>query len=264
MHPRISVSAMCTPAWSLDEDLAFWHEEGITSVGISLRKLEAAGLERGTAKVVAAGLRVTNVLGLGFPLAERERWPDHQRRLVAAVEAAAAMGAGCMVLTTGRAAPLTWEAAARALGDALAPVAAACRHHGVPLAIEHTNSLRSDVSFVHTLRDAVDLADAIGVGVVVEVNACWAERGLDATLAAAAPLAALVQVSDFVVGTLRTPDRAVPGDGDIPLARIISRLEEAGYRGAYDLEMMGPRIDAEGYAPAIRRAIARLETLLAT
>lgn len=262
MHPRVSVSAMCTPAWSLDEDLSFWRAAGITNVGISLRKLEAAGLGAGAERVRAAGLRVTNLLGLGFPLADRSRWAEHQERLLAAVDAARTVGAECLVLTTGRAAPLGWEEAADALAAALTPVLHACRHHGLPLALEHTNSLRVDVGFVHTLRDAVDVARALEVGVVVEINACWAERGLRNTIAAAVDRIALVQVSDYVIGTLQTPDRAVPGDGDIPLARIIGWLEEAGYRGVYDIEMMGPRIESEGYASAIPRAVARLEALL--
>lgn len=262
MHPRISVSAMCTPSWSLEEDIAFWRETGITNVGVSLRKLEAAGLEAGAARVKAAALRVTNLLGLGFPLPDRDRWGAHQVRLAAAAAAAAAIGAQCMVLTTGRAAPLDWEEAAAALAEALEPVREACRRQGIPLALEHTNSLRTDVSFLHSLRDAVDLACMLEVGVVVEVNACWAERNLRDTIAAAVDRITLVQVSDHVVGTLQTPDRAVPGDGDIPLARIIGWLEEAGYRGVYDIEMMGPRIEAEGYASAIPRAVARLEALL--
>jgi sugar phosphate isomerase/epimerase len=72
----------------------------------------------------------------------------------------------------------------------------------------------------------------------------------------------LVQVSDFVVGTLATPDRAVPGDGDIPLGRIVAGLVDSGYDGVFDLEVIGPRIEAEGYEPAIRRGLAAMEEIL--
>jgi sugar phosphate isomerase/epimerase len=68
-------------------------------------------------------------------------------------------------------------------------------------------------------------------------------------------------VSDFVVGTLTTPDRAVPGDGDIPLEHLLAQLLDAGYQGVFDLELIGPRIEAEGYEPAIRRGLAALEKL---
>jgi sugar phosphate isomerase/epimerase len=264
MHSRISVSAMCTSGWDLAQDVEFWLAEGISNVGVSLRKLEVAGLAVGSARVAEAGLRVTNLLGLGFDLVERQQWPAHQARLVGAVSAGVTMGADCLVLTTGAARSLPWEGAADALEEAIAPVGVAAAAAGLPLAIEHTNSLRVDVGFVHTLRDVVDLARRLGVGVVMECNACWAERALAATVDAAVAenLIRLVQVSDFLIGTLRTPDRAVPGDGDIPLDRIIGGLLDAGYDGVFDLEIIGPRIEAEGYRSAVGRSVEWLAALL--
>jgi hypothetical protein len=37
---------------------------------------------------------------------------------------------------------------------------------------------------------------------------------------------------------------------------------DAGYAGDFDLELIGPRIDAEGYAAAIPRSVAALDGLL--
>jgi sugar phosphate isomerase/epimerase len=96
----------------------------------------------------------------------------------------------------------------------------------------------------------------------MECNACWAERGLATTIEVGADLLRLVQVSDFVIGTLCTPQRAVPGDGDIPLERILRQVVAAGYEGVFDLELLGPRIEEEGYEAAVPRAVAALEDLL--
>lgn len=96
----------------------------------------------------------------------------------------------------------------------------------------------------------------------MEVNACWAERGLAGTIAAGVDRLRLVQVSDFAVGTLSTPNRLVPGDGDIPLERIVGDVLSAGYAGCFDLELVGPRIDEEGYEPACRRSVDRLTAML--
>jgi sugar phosphate isomerase/epimerase len=141
----------------------------------------------------------------------------------------------------------------------------AARQAGIPIALEHTNSLRADVGFVHTLRDAIDLADRLDIGVCMETNACWAERDLAGTIdrGVAGNRIRLVQVSDYVIGTLATPDRAVPGDGDIPIDRILGQVLAAGYDGVFDLELIGPKIEAEGYAAACRRAIDALEATLA-
>lgn len=268
MHPRVCVSAISTYSFSFEDDLAFWARHGIDHVGVSVAKLEAHGWADGTARLLAAverGLRVGNLIGLGpFHLSDPDRWDAQRERLVRALEAAHALAAGCLVFTTGPAGPLTWDEAADALEAALAPVLAEARAAGVPFAIEHTNSLRVDVGFVHTLRDVLDLAARLGTGVCMEVNACWAERDLLTTIARGVDRIALVQLSDFEVGTLCTPDRLVPGDGDIPLVRIVGALLDAGYSGPFDLELIGPRIDEEGYDSAIPRAVAATERLLTT
>ena len=237
-HPRVSVSGLCSTSQSLAEDVAMWRRLGVTNVGVPMAKLDVD-------VVRDAGVRVSNLIGPGR---------DH---LATALDAASALDAGCVVFTTGRARSASWE-------DNLAGFVAAI--DGVEdrtrLALEHTNSLRPDVGFVHTLRDAVDVAEQIGTGVCVELNACWLERGLRATIERALPLVRLVQVSDFVLGTTSTPDRAVPGDGDIPLERLIATVLEAGYEGDFDLELLGPRIESEGYESAVRRSAEWLSSTL--
>jgi len=170
--------------------------------------------------------------------------------------------AECLVFTTGPAGPLPWDEAADALEAAMAPVLAESRARAVPFAIEHTNSLRVDVGFVHTLRDAIDLARRLGTGVCMEINACWAERDLATTIAHGVDTLRLVQVSDFAIGTLTTPARLVPGDGDIPLARILGAVLAAGYPGCFDLELIGPAITAEGYEAAIARSLDAVSALI--
>ena len=54
----------------------------------------------------------------------------------------------------------------------------------------------------------------------------------------------------------------MPGDGAIPLPQILGALAEAGYTGAFDLELLGPRIEAEGPAAAVARAAQRVGELL--
>jgi sugar phosphate isomerase/epimerase len=37
---------------------------------------------------------------------------------------------------------------------------------------------------------------------------------------------------------------------------------DAGYTGAFELEMVGPKIEAEGHADALRRGVERASALL--
>jgi sugar phosphate isomerase/epimerase len=263
VHPQLSVSAVSSWRWSLDEDLACWEELGVDHVGLSFRKLDEVGLDAATARIAAAGLRVSNVVELGWwDLAEPATWPVQQRRLANAVGVAAALG-GCLVLTTGPALGLEWDEAAARFSDALAPVREAADAAGVAITVEHTGPLRLDLSFVTTFADGADLARSAGIGLCMEVSSCFAERGLFQSIATQADVLGHVQLSDFVVGSHCTPDRAVPGDGDIPLRRLVASLDAAGYAGAFELELVGPRIEEEGYAHAIRRSVAYLDLLFA-
>jgi sugar phosphate isomerase/epimerase len=259
----ISVSAICTYSLPLDGDVAFWSRHGIRRVGVSVAKLERFGWDDGVALVRGSGVEVGNLIGLGpFRLDRPDAWDTQRTRLDRAVTTAAELGAGCMVFTTGPAGAMTWEDAADALERALAPTLTAARATGVAFALEHTHALRADIGFVHSLHDAVDLARRLGVGVCMEINACWGERALERTIREGVDVIRLVQVSDYAIGTTSTPDRLVPGDGDIPLGRILRWILDAGYTGDFDLELIGPRIEAEGYDRAVPRAVEAVRTLL--
>lgn len=265
LHPRLSVSAVSSWNWTLDEDLAFWAEAGIDAVGLDLRKIEGDrdDFPALAARLADAGIRVTNLLAAGpFTLDAPERWPDQRDAMGRIMDAALALRPGVVVLTTGPAGILPWERAADAFADIMRGSVAEAEREGLRLAVEHTHALRTDVGFVHTLRDAVELAWRVGIGVCVELNACWAERNLAGTIAAAVDTIELVQVSDYAIGTTSTPDRLVPGRGDLPLRRLLGHLLEAGYEGVFDLELVGPRIEEEGYAAAITAGIDHLTELV--
>ncbi len=263
MHDRLSVSAVSSWRASFEDDLAMWDRLGVGCVGLSLRKCEGTGLERVAERVRAAGLRVSNVVECGWcTLDDPATWPSYQRRLLAAIEMMRVVGAPVLVLTTGPAGPLDWDAAAGALRRVLEPLRAPAGDAVVQIAIENTSPMRLDLSFTTTLRDTVDLAETLDLSVCLELNSCWSERAFGETVDRAGSRLVHVQVSDGRVGSLTTPDRLVPGDGDIPIGSRLDALRAAGYAGAFEVEMVGPRIDDEGYEPAIRRAIAYLDGVL--
>jgi sugar phosphate isomerase/epimerase len=261
MHPRLSVSALSSWNWSLDEDLAYWQQEGIDCVGLFLDKL-LPDVAKAAQRISEAGLRVTNLACAGFQLHSPDTWAGRRAELAVALDAAATMQAESIFLTAGAAGSLTWEEAADRLNEAIDPLRTGAAARGIALALEHTSPLSAHIGFVHTLRDMVDLARQLHVGVIMEVNNCWAERGLGETIHNGVDVISLVQLDDYVLGTPCSPDRAVPGDGDIPLARILGSLHDAGYSGPFDLELVGPRIESEGYPSAIRRGVTATTQLL--
>jgi sugar phosphate isomerase/epimerase len=258
----LSVSALSSMSNTFDEDLELWDELAIDHVGLFLDKLEAAGLEGAAEHVRAADLAVSSIACRGFELSAPETWSDRRAALDAAVDAATVVGAGCVFITAGAPGPLEWDESVHALDAAVAPVRDRAAELGIALAIENSNPLRRDVGFIHTLADAVEVARRLDLRLVVEITNCWFERELHRTMTEGVDTFAVIQVSDYVVGDTRASERAVPGDGDIPLDRVIGGALDAGFEGPFELEMLGPRIEGEGYRAAIPRALAALKPLL--
>lgn len=247
VHPRVSVNQECSSHLPIADDIALWRDLGVHQVGLISPKLEPVGWD--TAMITDADLRVSN---LG----------TERRVIMEALEFGSALGADSVWLTSGGIGSRSWEEAADAFCRDIAPVVARADELGVPLAVEPTNSLRTDISFVFTLRDTLALARAAGIGVVLEVVCCWYEPGLEELVRKNVDMLRLVQLCDYEIGTFDTPNRSVIGDGDIPLERFVATVLDAGYEGAFDIEILGPRIEAEGYASALRRSLDRASEML--
>ena len=262
---RVSVSQVTSLGWTFAQDVAAYPGLGVTAMGVSVVKLEAVGLAPATALVREAGLAVSCLTSSGlFPLDDSAAVDVAFERTRSHLAAAAALGADCLMVLPGHAPAWSWEEQAeraRPIVRALLPEAERLR---VRIAIEPVSSLRMDLGFLHAFGDALDFVDEIGspwLGVVLEVNNAWVERGLYRNVAERTDRIAVVQVNDFKVGTLAASDRVVMGDGDIPLRRICRALEAAGYAGWWDIELLGPRIEAEGYESVVPRALAAFEAL---
>ena len=261
-HPRLSVNAICTRGWPLERDLRFWQSNRYRQVGLVSYKLDDAAAAADAVRL--AGLTVSNVaIAQPFTLGQPENWAAQRERIGVLLEQARALDAGCVYMNSGSSASrMTVDESIEAFCAAVAPVAARARALGVRLALEPSAQANHDRGCVHSLRDALSVADQTGLDVVVDLQTCWLERGLAAMVSEHLDQVALVQVSDFVVGTEIRLSRSVPGDGDIPLRRIIGNLLEAGYPGAFDLEILGPRIEEEGYDSAVPRGAQWLSDCL--
>ncbi|MGH7895000.1 MAG: sugar phosphate isomerase/epimerase family protein, partial [Candidatus Binatia bacterium] len=164
----------------------------------------------------------------------------------------------------GHAPAWSWEEQAECARPIFAGLIPEAARLGVRLALEPVSQLRMDLGFLHGFDDALDFVeefDSPWLGVVLETNNAWIERALYDNLRARTARIAIVQVSDFKIGTLAASDRVVMGDGDIPLRRVLRALDDAGYSGWYDIELLGPRIEAEGYESVVPRALAAFDAL---
>jgi sugar phosphate isomerase/epimerase len=260
-----SVSQITTLNWPFERDVEAFAVAGAPAVGVAIRKLEACGVARAAGLLRRAGLAVSCLTSSGlFPLGDETGERAALERTRRHLDAAAALGADCLMVLPGSAIGWSWEEAAaraRPLIEALVPLA---EQTHVRIALEPTSQLRMDLAFLHSFDEALDFADTIDspwVGAALELNNAWIERRLYDNIRRRTARIGVVQVSDFAVGTLCANERVVMGDGHIPLRRICAALAAAGYERWYDIELLGPAIEAEGYESVLPRAIARFREL---
>jgi sugar phosphate isomerase/epimerase len=261
-HPRLSVSEMCTYPLAFADELAIWDELGVRRVGVITAKVDAFGREAAIATMKKRSMTATTVITAQFDLSAPETWDATRVVMKEAIDLATKIG-GCTYFTPGRRDGRSFDELAATLASAVAPCAAYAQSCGVRLAIEP--SLRTDVSFVHTLRDGFDVAERASIDVIADLGNCWMERDYEDSVRRAGPRIAAVQFADAVFGSAGHPPpggRAVPGDGDLPINRFIEAALDAGYAGLFELEQVGPLIEAEGHREALRRGVERASAVL--
>ncbi|OCC23603.1 hypothetical protein MB02_10545 [Croceicoccus estronivorus] len=261
MHPRISINTISTLTWPLADDLAMLRRLGAKRIGFPLMKIEN-DIAGGIAAIRQAGLEVTCVAALDATaslLGEGEAMTV----LAPSIDATAQAGCSLCYFTSGRTPPrMSTDAACTALTSVLPEVAAYAERQGVRLAVENNSITNRNIGFVHTLPDAFRLCGEAGISLCLELQNCWYERDLPRLFRENMHHIAQVQVSDFMVGEELRLNRRALGDGTMPLAWLITELLEAGYAGVFDIEIIGPSVDAEGPEIALQRSIDWLNNLL--
>lgn len=264
MHPRVNLHQVAFMDVSTAEFIEHCRAIGVGNMTLVTPKLmQPGGQEEALTALARGGTRaavVNHPLAMGSNLALDRG--EASASLLEAIDIAAALAAPHIYLVSGGRGHLSWDAAAAKFAEIVAPCLALARDKGVTLLVETAGSLNVDMHMAHTLDDTIRLAEIAGIGVCIELHACWFEGGIKEKFARAMPLTGLVQVSDYVSGDRSTPCRAVPGDGMIPLESLLSDILELGYQGVFDLELVGPRIAAEGARPASIRAAERLSEIL--
>lgn len=191
-----------------------------------------------------AGLRVSSLCRGGwFPAAtaaERKRRIDDN---FLAVDEAAGLGTGVLVLVCGPAPDRDLDAARSMVADGIAAVVPYAKERDVRLAIEPLHPMfAGDRSVIVTLRQALDLAERFSadrVGVVVDVYHVWWDPEVMDQIARAGKRILGFHVSDWLVPT---PDflkgRGMMGDGVIQLRRLRTAVDAAGYDGPIEVEIL--------------------------
>ena len=251
---RLSLNtATVREKWSLRQMIEGCARHGIRGISPWRDKLTEMGAKEAAKRIRDHGLTVTGLCRGGmFPAADRKGRKAAIDDNLRAIDDAATLAARCLVLVAGGLPPESkdLDGAREMVRDGIGAVLDHARSAGVPLAIEPLHPMYcADRACVNTLEQALDLCDALagasgeGLGVAVDVYHVWWDPELRSQIERAGDKRLLgFHICDWLVPTADLlTDRGMMGDGVIDLPLIRSWMEQAGYRGFHEVEIMSAR-----------------------
>lgn len=251
MHARVSLNLVTFAKWSVPESLEVARSIGVGTVSLSASLFPPED-DAAIYAIRDSGFAVASIGTGGLSLIDSPE--ETSARLAPLIDTASRIGASTAFAVTGPTPPqMPSDEAFERLCTCLAPSVEAARARGLRLCIENSGHATRFLGFIMSLADAILVAERTGVAITLEVQNCWHDVTLRQVLQGNIGHIAVAQISDFLVGEPLLFNRRVPGDGSIPLEWFMGALLDAGYAGVFDLEILGPAIEAEGYAAAMRR-----------
>jgi sugar phosphate isomerase/epimerase len=231
--------------WGLREAIEGCLRHRIAGIAPWRDQLADYGLNAAARHLRAAGLAVTGLCRGGmFTAADaagrRKALEDNFR----ALEEAHTIAASCLVLVVGGLPPGSKNIAdARAqVEDGIAALLERARPAGMKLAIEPLHPMyAADRACVNALAQALDLCDRLGdgIGVAVDVYHLWWDPDLPRQIARARGRILAFHICDWLVPTTDLLlDRGMMGDGVIDIPAIRGLVENAGYAGFCEVEIL--------------------------
>jgi sugar phosphate isomerase/epimerase len=261
------ISEFTTMPWSFDEDVARYAALGVDAIEVVEAKLDDNRFADQMRSIAAAGLAISGVQPKVRTFFDSRMMPDPKPLdarvacLRRSIERLAEFAPGVPFITNTGAHPKgdmaeAMKVVAAKLGE-LGRIAAG---HGVTMALEPLNPTSVNVeSAIWTIDQGLDVIEASGsdhVGLCLDYWNIWQNADVEAAIARAGDRIFTVQASDW-----RTPrsfaDRIVPGDGTIPLARLIEATRKTGYDKPWVVEIFSNDVADSLYDGDLQKVVTR-------
>jgi sugar phosphate isomerase/epimerase len=255
---RLAISQMTTIRWSLLDDVVHFRAEGVDAIGVWRRKVAEFGDERAIDLIRESGLTVASVSSAGgFTGYGGHSFMSSIEDALDALRLSGDLQAGSLVVVSGPRAGHTWNHARRLLCDALAKLGDAAARVNVPLALQPRHPCSAtDWSYLTTLDATLEVLNDLQhpfVGLAFDVFQMSNEPDLANRVSDALPWIKTVQLSDGTASPVSDHDRLLPGEGTLPLPRIVGELESGGYQGFYNIELWSEAVWKQDYLQVLKR-----------
>jgi sugar phosphate isomerase/epimerase len=262
---KLCLHTFTNKPWNLSQCIDNYSKAGIKGISIWRNVLEGQDLKIVKKQLDEADLSIVSLVRGGFfpsiNASERALAIEDNKKLI---EEAAVLGAPLIVLVCGSDGRQSLETSREQIQEGIEKLLPLAIETGVKLAIEPLHPMYAgDKSAVNTLAQANDMVEAINspyVGVAIDVYHVWWDPNLEVEIRRCGQNNSLFafHICDWNVPTLDfLTDRGLMGDGCIPIKKIRSWVEEAGFSGFNEVEIFSDKywaMDQKEYLDKIKLA----------
>ncbi|MBN1108182.1 MAG: sugar phosphate isomerase/epimerase [Bacteroidales bacterium] len=242
---RLCIHTITTKPWNIEAAARNYSSKGVKGITVWRDTLAGRDIRKTGNMLRDSGLKAVSLCRGGFfPSKDRERRRnaiDDNRR---AINEAFELGTDLIVLVCGADPAQSLEDSRRQIHDGIAEVLPDACAAGVRLAIEPLHPMYADTrSAINTIAQANDMAESLKspfAGVAVDVYHLWWDPLLEAGIERCGRNDNLFafHICDWKSPTVDIlNDRGLMGEGCIPLRKIRSWVEEAGFNGFVEVEI---------------------------
>lgn len=242
---QLCIHTITTKPWDIEEAAKNYSAEGIKGITVWRDALANRNIKQTGQLLRDHGLNIVSLCRGGFfPNKEKEKRKVAIDDNLKAIEEAAELGAPLIVLVCGSDPTQSLEDSRKQIQEGIVSVIPQAAAAGIKLAIEPLHPMYADTrSAINTLAQANDMAIQINsswVGVAVDVYHLWWDPFLEKEIKRCGENDRLFA---FHICDWNTPtadmllDRALMGDGCIPVNKIRSWVEATGFNGFYEVEI---------------------------
>lgn len=263
----LSINELTTFRWSFEEDVNNYAAAGIEGIGVWRQKLSDFGEERGIELLLEKGLKVSSLLWAGgFTGSEGKTYRESVDDAREAIRQAAAMQAQCLIVYSGPRAGHTHNHARRLMRNALQELVPLAEDLDVSLALEPMHAgCAADWTFLTGLDETLQLLSDFAsprLKLAFDTYHLCHNGDVLSRLGDLVPHVAIVQLGDAREPPSGEPNRIRLGEGNLPLAEVVRTLQERGYQGFFDIELMGEAIEDTDYGELVAQSKAAFEVLV--
>lgn len=260
---RLCIHTITTKPWKIDEAAKNYAASGVKGITVWRDALQGRNSMQTGKMLREHDLTIVSLCRGGFfahkDLNKRKNAIDDNRKAIAE---AAELGTSMIVLVCGADPSQPLEESRKQIRDGIAAIIPDASAAGVKLTIEPLHPMYADTrSAINTLAQANDMAEELNspwVGVAVDVYHLWWDPNLEKEIKRCGEngnLAAF-HICDWKVPTTDILlDRGLMGEGCIPVKKIRSWVEAAGFNGFNEVEIFSNAYWKEDQAEFLKKII---------